>query len=124
MKAELSHPTLGLLRRILEEMQPEEILVPEELVSFWKDTLFDFSFAPAIIEVAASYGFKWGEVISYLFVGRFGRQNSYFSNAVSPYTCEHTLKRLLALWLFHVRDTSLASQFRKARTYDGFDLKL
>jgi len=123
MKAELSRPTLGLLRRILEEMQPEEILVPEELVSFWKDTLFDFSFAPAIIEVAASYGFKWGEVISDLFVGRFGRQNSYFSNAVSPYTCEQTLKRLVALGLFHSRDTSLGDEFRQSLSEDGFDLK-
>jgi hypothetical protein len=123
MKAEFSQPTLGLLRRILEEMQPEEILVPEEIVSFWKNTLFDFSFAPAIIELAESYGFKWGEIISDLFVGRFGRQNSYFSNAVSPYTCEQTLKRLAALGLFHSRGTALGDEFRQSLSEDGFDLK-
>src|SRR5260370_21215950 len=123
MKAELSQPTLGLLRRILEEMQPEEILVPEELVSVWKDTLFDFSFAPAIIEVAASYGFKWGEIISDLFVGRFGRQNSYFSNAMSPYTCEQTLKQLAALGLFHSRGTALGDEFGQSLSEDGFNLK-
>ncbi len=123
MKAELSQPTLGILRGILEEMQPEEILAPEEIVRFWKDTLFDFAFAPAIIEVAASYGFKWGEIISDLFVGRFGRQNSYFSNAVSPHTCEQTLKRLAALGLFHSRGTALGDEFRQSLSEDGFDLK-
>jgi len=124
MKAELSQPTLGLLRRILEQMQPADILVPEEIVRFWKDTLFDFSFSPAIIEVAASYGFKWGEIISDLFVARFGRQNSYFSNAASPYLCEQTLKRLAALGLFHSRDTSLGDEFRQSLSDDGFDLKV
>src|SRR5260370_24018019 len=123
MKAELCQPTLGLLRRILEGMQPEDILVPEEIVRFWKDTLFDFAFAPAIIEVAASYGFKWGEIISDLFVGRFGRQNSYFSNATSPYLCEQTLKRLAALGLFHSRGTSMGDEFRQSLSEDGFDLK-
>lgn len=123
MKADLSQPTLGLLRRILEEMQPEETLVPEEIARFWKDTLFDFGFAPTVIEVAASYGFEWGDIISDLFVGRFGRQNSYFSNAASPSLCEQTLKRLAALGLFHSRGTALGDKFRQSLSEDGFDLK-
>ncbi len=122
MKGELSQPTLGFLRRILEEL-PEGILIQEEISKFWKDTLFDFGFAPAIIEVAASYGFKWGEIISDLFEGRFGRQNSYFSNAISPYLCEQTLKRLAALGLFHSRGTSMGDEFRRSLSEDGFDLK-
>jgi hypothetical protein len=123
MKGELSQPTLGLLRRVLEDMQPEDILVQDEIVKLWKDALFDFGFAPAIIDVAASYGFKWSDVISDLFVGRFGRQNSYFSNAMSPFLCEQTLKRLAALGLFHSRGISMGDEFRRSLGEDGFDLK-
>jgi len=123
MKAELSQPTLGLLRRILEEMQPEDTLIQEEAIKFWKDALFDFGFAPATIDLAASYGFKWGDIISDLFVGRFGHQNAWLSNAISPYLCEQTLKRLAAFGLFHSRGTATGDEFRQSLNEDGFDLK-
>jgi hypothetical protein len=104
-------------------MQPEDALIQEETVKFWKDALFDFGFPPAIIDVAASYGFEWGEIISDLFVGRFGRQNSYFSDAIPPYFCEQTLKRLAAFGLFHSRGTPMGDEFRRSLSEDGFDLK-
>jgi hypothetical protein len=122
MKADLSQPTLGLLRRILEELQPEEY-VQDDIVQFWRNALFDFGFAPAIIDVAASYDFKWGEIIPDLFVGRFGRQNSYFSDAMSPSFCEQTLKRLAAFGLFYRRGLAIGDKFRKSLGEDGFDLK-
>jgi hypothetical protein len=122
MRADLSQPTLGLLRRILEELQPEEY-VEGDIVQFWRNELFDFGFAPTIIDVAASYSFKWSEIIPDLFVGRFGRQNSYFSDAMSPSLCEQTLKRLAAFGLFHSRGIALGDKFRKSLAEDGFDLK-
>src|SRR5258708_1772952 len=123
MTAELSQPTLGDLRRILEELQPGEALSQEDISKFWKDALFDFGFAPDVIEIAASYDFKWSGIITDLFVGHFGQKNSYFSNAMSPYLCEMTLKRLAALGLFHSRGTSTGDSFRKSLSEDGFDLK-
>ena len=122
MKADLSQPTLGLLRRILEELEPEEY-VEGHIAQFWRNELFDFGFAPVVIDVAASYSFKWGEIIPALFVGRFGRQNSYFSDAMSPSCCEQTLKRLTAFGLFHSKGIALGDRFRKSLTEDGFDLK-
>jgi len=41
MKAELSQPTLGVVRHALDEMS-DDILDRSELSAFWKDTLFDF----------------------------------------------------------------------------------
>jgi hypothetical protein len=117
--AELSQPTLGILRRILEQLRSEE----PKTTKFWKDALFDFGFAPVVIDFAASYEFRWGEIISDLFVGKFGRQNEYFANALSPYNCEQTLKRLAALALFHSRGIPIGDKFRKSLTEDGFDLK-
>ena len=123
MNAELSQRTLGLLRRVLEGMQPEDFATQQELSRFWKDTLFDFGFAQTVIDVASSYEFRWGDIIPDLFVGRFGRQNSYFSNALPPYFCEQTLKRLLALALFYGRDIHLGDELRQSLRDDGFDLK-
>ena len=132
MNAALSQSTLGILRRILEGMQPgsasfdtmpDELVSGAELLRFWKDTLFDFGFAQAFIDVASSYEFKWGEIIPDLFVGRFGHQNSYFSNALPPYFGEETLKRLLAFGLYNSRDLRLGDELRQSLADDGFDLK-
>lgn len=132
MQGQLSQRTLGILRRILEgmpldsasfEMMPGELVSGAELPRFWKDTLFDFGFAQAFIDVAASYEFKWGEIIPDLFVGRFGDQNPHFSNALPPYFCEQTLKRLLAFGLFYSRDLRLGDDLRQSLADDGFDLK-
>src|SRR5215831_2219159 len=106
MKAELSQPTLGLVRRCLEEI-PEYFIDQTDLPRFWKDALFDFGFAPAVIEVLASYEFKWGDIIPDAFVGKLGRQNSYFSNALAPSLCEEVLKRLAAMALFHSRGRAI-----------------
>src|SRR6267154_1467899 len=122
MAAELSQPTLGLLRRILEEMPPADLADSEEGSRFWKDNLFDFGFAPAIIDIASSYDFQWGEILPDLFVGHFGRQNSHFSNALSPFFCEQTLKRLLAFGLYYSRDLRLGDELRASLAKDGFDL--
>ena len=122
MKAELSQPTLGVVRHALDEMS-EDILDRSELPAFWKDTLFDFCFAPAVIDVLATYDFKWGDIIRDAFVGKLGHQNSYFSNALSPSFCEQTLKRLAALALFHSKGRAIGDRLRESLREDGFDIK-
>ena len=55
MAFELSQPTLGLLRQILEGMEPNYAVTPHDIKKFWKDTLFDFAFSPKVIEIVVSY---------------------------------------------------------------------
>jgi predicted nucleotide-binding protein len=117
--AEASQPTLGLLRRILEELQPQEIYSQIDSKKFWKGALFDFGFSPAVIDIAASYDFRWGDIISDLFVGRFGDKNSHFSNSLQPYQCEQTLGKLLAFALKNTQGTPLGDGLREALASDG-----
>jgi hypothetical protein len=88
---------------------------------FWKDRLFDFGFAPRVIEVTVSYEFRWGDIISDLFIGRFGPQNQYFSNALPTYFCEQTLKRLLALALHEGSDRTLLEKLEASLKADGVE---
>jgi hypothetical protein len=89
---------------------------------FWKDQLFDFGFPPRVIEIAVSYEFRRGDIISNLFVGKFGPQNQYFADALPPYFCEQTLKRLLALALDEGTDTVLINQLAESLKREGFDV--
>ncbi len=123
MEPELPQPTLGLLRRILEEMQPEDILYQFENKKFWKDALFDFGFPTLLIDIAATYNFRWGDIIPDLFVGKFGRKNEYFSNSLPPYFCERTLKQLLAFALHCNKGTPIANELLESLALDGFDPK-
>jgi hypothetical protein len=100
----LSQQTLGLLRKMLDGMEPESLLTQYEIRKFWKDTLFDFGFAPAIIQVASSgYNFRWGDIIPALYIGNFPAKSSAFTGPLPPQMCEEILKRLLALALHHYR---------------------
>jgi diguanylate cyclase (GGDEF)-like protein len=120
--AQLTQPTLGLLRRILDQMQP--ILTPYEERKFWRDVLFDFGFPQRVIEIAATYDFQWGEIIPALFVGNFGPKNTYtMSNSLAPYLCEQRLKRLIAFAVDENRGTALADQLRQSLISDGFPLE-
>lgn len=121
MAFELSQPTLGLLRRILEGMEPNDVVTPDDIKKFWKNTLFDFSFSPKVIEIAVSYSFRWEDIISDLFLGKFGPQNQYFSDALSPSLCEQTLSRLLALALHEGHDQVLINQLSESLERAGFD---
>jgi len=124
MKPELSQPTLGLLRRILEGMEEEqELLTPYEKKKFWKDALFDFGFPPKVIDIAATYDFRWGDIIRDLFSRKFGEQNLAFAYSLPGYASEETLRRLLALALEHNKGTHFADKLREALASDGFDFK-
>jgi hypothetical protein len=122
MTAQLSQPTLGLLRRVLEGMEPSYAIALSERKKFWKDQLFDFGFAPRIIEVAVSYEFRWGDIISDLFIGKFGPQNQHFSDALPSYFCEQTLMRLFALALHEGKDPILLNQLAASLKRDGVEV--
>jgi hypothetical protein len=89
---------------------------------FWKDQLFDFGFPPRVIEIAVSYEFRWGDIISDLFIGKFGLQNQYFADALPPYFCEQTLKRLLALALHEGTDSVLIKQLAESLKREGVEV--
>jgi hypothetical protein len=122
MTAELSQPTLGLLRRILEGMEHAYAVALPDRKKFWKDRLFDFGFPSKVIEIAVSYGFRWGDIISDLFIGKFGPQNQHFADALPPYFCEQTLKRLLALAVHEATDLVLIEQLAESLKRDGVEV--
>jgi hypothetical protein len=122
MTAELSQPTLGLLRRILEGMEPAYAVALPDRKKFWKDQLFDFGFPPRVIEIAVSYEFQWGDIISDLFIGKFGPQNQHFADALPPYFCEQTLRRLLALALHEGTDSVLIEQLAESLKREGVEV--
>jgi hypothetical protein len=122
MTAELSQPTLGLLRRILEGMEPAYAVALPDRKKFWKDQLFDFGFPPRVIEIAVSYEFRWGDIISDLFIGKFGPQNEHFADALPPYFCEQTLKRLSALALHEGTDSLLINQLDESLKREGVEV--
>ncbi len=103
-------------------MEPPQLLTEFEKKKFWKDTLFDFNFAPAVIDIASSYQYRWSDIIPDLYRGRFGEQNSHFSNALPPYFCEETLKRLSALAIHRNKNNPLTNKLRESLASDGFDL--
>jgi len=122
MEPNLSQASLGLLRRLLEETQPPDLLTEFEKRKFWKDALFDFGLSPAIIDIASTYSFRWGNIIPDLYVGRFGDHNSYASNSLPPDICERTLKQLLAFALAHNKHAPLTRSLVQSLTQDGFGL--
>ena len=123
MESQLSQPTLGLLRKNLEQMEPGDVITPYARRTFWKNELFDFGLPPAVIDVAITYQFRWGDIIPDLFLGKFGRQNESFSNALPQFACAQALNSLLALALHRNRGTRAASELRESLRRDGFDLK-
>jgi diguanylate cyclase (GGDEF)-like protein len=123
MEPKPSQPTLGLLRKNLEQMESGDIISPKDRKTFWKNELFDFAFPPAVIDAAITYQFRWGDIIPDLFLGKFGGQNEHFSNALPPYVSEQTLNSLLGLALHRNRGTAAASELRESLRRDGFDLK-
>ena len=123
MEPQLSQRTLGMLRDALDKMEPYKLHSTLAIHEFWKNKLFDAGFPPAFIDIASTYTFRWSKIIPDLFVGKFGGQNSYFSDALAPSLCEQNLKQLLAFTLSAYRDLPLAEQLRNALISDGFELK-
>jgi len=95
-------------------MEPAHAVASPDRKQFWKDLLFDFGFPPRVIEIAVGYEFRWGDIISDLFTGKFGPQNQHFADALPPYFYEQTLKRLLALALHEGTDSVLIEQLAES----------
>jgi diguanylate cyclase (GGDEF)-like protein len=117
----LSQRSLGLLRRILEEMEPDDIYSVFDRKKFWKDTLFDAGFATRFIDVASTYNFRWSNIIPDLFVGEFADKNSRIP--ADSDVCEQALKALLEFAIDTNGDTPLGDELRASVISDGFDLK-
>ncbi len=103
-------------------MEPAYAVALPDRKKFWKDQLFDFGFPPRVIEIAVSYEFRWGDIISDLFSGKFGPQNQHFADALPPYFCEQTLKRLLALALHEGTDSVLIDQLAESLKLEGVEV--
>jgi diguanylate cyclase (GGDEF)-like protein len=118
-----SQPTLGLLRRMLEEMEPESIITPYERKKFWKDTLFDFGFAPATIQTLSHvYNFEWGEIIPALYTLTFPFDRNPFVGRRDSEMCQDILKQLLAFAVHHYREKRQAEKLIDALALDGFEV--
>jgi hypothetical protein len=81
---ELSQRTLGYVRDVLDEMEPEELDTPLELRKFWKRKLFDAGFPQQFIDIVATYQFDWAEIIPDLYSGKFGPRNQSANAYADP----------------------------------------
>ena len=116
----LSQPTLGLLRKSLRAIESNANLVtPYDRRTFWRDELFDFGFAIAVIDLFATYRFDWGAIIPDLYLGRLESQNVSLNTPLSPLLCEQTLHRLLAFALNRKHDSEVDRRLREALKHDG-----
>src|SRR5262249_16616908 len=119
---EFSQPTLGLVRRVIEHLLPDSALTPYDARQFWKGKLFDAGFPPIFIELASSaYSFNWTEIISDLFVGKFGDKNSHFGKTMPTYFTENSLSKLVVFALKEGNDSALLKKLRESLASDGFD---
>jgi diguanylate cyclase (GGDEF)-like protein len=118
---ELTQRTLGLVRDVLFEMEPEETLIASERSNFWKQELFDAGFPQAFIDVAKSYDFRWTDIIPSLYTAKFGEQNVHFSTLIPPTLCEQFLKKLVVLAVNASLDTPLGERLRESLSDDGVD---
>lgn len=119
--ADITQKTLGFVRDILFEMQPEELSFIERY-DFWKRTLFDAGFPQAFIDVAKSYDFLWTDIIPALYTAKFAEQNVHFSTLVPPVLCEQFLKQLVRFAVESSSDSSCGEHLRESLEEDGFVL--
>jgi diguanylate cyclase (GGDEF)-like protein len=124
MAPQPSQRSLGLLRQILEAMEPPELITLFEKKKFWKDRLFDFGFSPTVIDIARSYDFKWSNIIPDLFTGNFRDHYSRVPSDLSHHLCRETLGTLLALAIDQNRGKSLTKELQRSLRSDGFGLGL
>ena len=124
MEPRLSEPTLGILRKMLEYMEPESLSSPDTIEKFWRDELYNAGFGPTFIDIAVNYGFHWNQIVADLFLGRFGSQNPHFSDAIPPDFCGQSLKRLFWFVLsVYDKESPLAVQLGEALVRDGLHFK-
>jgi diguanylate cyclase (GGDEF)-like protein len=109
---------------MLEYMEPKSLSSPDTIEKFWRDELYNAGFAPTFIDIAATYGFHWDQIVADLFEGRLGGQSPHFCDAISPDFCGQNLKRLFWFVLsVYDKESPLAVQLGEALVRDGFHFK-
>jgi diguanylate cyclase (GGDEF)-like protein len=115
---QISQRTLGLVRDALTALQPEEVDSFIELQQFWKQILFDEGLPQAFIDVAATYHFRWLDIVPHLYTGKFGNQNLNFAYLVPPAIQDEYLKKLVKFAVKKSEGTELGEQILNALRSD------
>jgi hypothetical protein len=112
---ELSQRTLGYVRDVLDEMEPEELDTPLELRNFWKRKLFDAGFPQQFIDIVATYQFDWVEIIPDLYSGKFGLRNQNANAYADPFGIgKEFLNKLVRFAVSVSAKTSIAQQLTQS----------
>jgi hypothetical protein len=86
---------------------------------FWKNTLFDSGLPTAFIDIAASYQYKWTDIVPDLYTGKFCSQNQHFATLLPPYISDLYLRKLVAFALTGCKDTVICGKIRESLRKDG-----
>jgi diguanylate cyclase (GGDEF)-like protein len=114
--AELTQKSLGLVREVLFEMEPEDLVTTFEKSKFWKEVLFDTGFPPTFIDAAKSYDFRWTDIIPDLFTAKF--RNRHLVKSIPPALCEQFLGKLVRFACS--AESSLGEALQESLINDGF----
>ncbi len=115
---EISQQTLGYVCDALYALEPDAESSFEKQ-EFWKRTLFRAGFAPAFTEVAASYDFRWTDIIPALYIRKFGNRNQHFANLLPPFATESYLNQLVAFAVSQSADSPIGDKLRESLQADG-----
>jgi len=115
--AELTQRTLGLVRDVLFEMEPEDSPNAFEKNKFWKEVLFDAGFPQTFIDAAKSYDFRWTDIIPDLFTAKF--RVRHLAKSIPPALCEQFLGKLVSFACS--AESSLGEALQDSLINDGFD---
>jgi hypothetical protein len=99
------------------------VITPYDRRKFWRDTLFDFGFARAVIDLAETYRFDWGEIVPDLFTGNFKSHNENVLAPLPGMLCEQMLRRLASLALERNKSSRLAGELRTALNADDLGVE-
>jgi DNA invertase Pin-like site-specific DNA recombinase len=85
--AELTQKTLGLVRDVVFEMEPEGPITAFERSKFWNEVLFDAGFPQAFIDAAKSYARRGKfDVVAVWRFDRFARSTSHLLRALEEFS--------------------------------------
>jgi diguanylate cyclase (GGDEF)-like protein len=120
MSAELSNKSLGLVRDLLRNMQPDELFSQHDLIQFWQDTLFDAGFSQEFIDFGKTFGFNWSHIIPSVANARSDRHP--YSSKFGPSGSRELLELLASLVLNNYKDSQAEEELRESLAQDGFSL--
>jgi hypothetical protein len=116
---QFSARTLGLLRDVLEDMEPKNATSTYVLNEFWQKALFDFGFPNRVVRIMQSHNFNWVNIIPNLAEGTLGDNNSYFGETLSLGEHDEVLEKL-ARFVIGNSNPERTSELKQALKGDGF----